>query len=74
MKVINPFIESEVNECTLAAPVHLKANIEDELGKKIPGRDDQKPLEILKMIEDGTLKPSYGKIRGWLCAALNLTP
>lgn len=74
LKVINPFIEAEVNGFTLAAPVHLKVNIEDELGKKIPGRDDQKPLEILKMIEDGSLKPSYGKIRGWLCAALNLMP
>ena len=73
LNVINPFIESEINEYTLAKPVRLKSNIEDELCKQIPGRDDQKPLEVLKMIEDGSLAPFYEKIKGWVCAALNIS-
>lgn len=71
-KVINPFIESEVNQFTLAKPVCLHTNIEEELGKKVPGDAYLKPLEVMKMLERGELKYLYPRIRSWLCSALDI--
>lgn len=71
-KVINSFIESEVNQFTLAKPVCLHTNIEEELGKKVPGDAYLKPLEVMKMLERGELKHLYPKIKSWLCSALDI--
>lgn len=72
--VINPYIEAEVNQFTLAKPVRLERKLEDELGISIPGRDDIKPLQVLKYMDDGTFteKEHFAKLRNIFCKALDL--
>ena len=72
--VINPYIDTEVNEFTLAKPVRLEKKLEDELEISIPGRDDIKPLQVLKYMDDGTFteKKHFAKLRNIFCKALDL--
>lgn len=54
-KVINQLIRDRKTEFTLADPFEFQTCLENYLGLRIPKRDDQKPLQILKALEDGTI-------------------
>ena len=56
--VINQFIRDRKNAFTLANPVEFSGCLETHLGLSLPGRDDQKPIQILKALEDGTIVPN----------------
>tara|TARA_B110000503_G_scaffold81865_1_gene125064 strand:+ start:292 stop:552 length:261 start_codon:yes stop_codon:yes gene_type:complete len=52
---INQLIRDKKNEFTLADPFEFNKCLENHLDLTLPGRDDQKPLQILKALEDKTI-------------------
>lgn len=52
---INQLIRDRKNEFTLAEPFEFNKCLEKHLALTLPGRDDQKPLQILKALEDKTI-------------------
>ncbi len=52
---INQMIRDRKNEFTLAEPFEFDKCLEKHLALALPGRDDQKPLQILKALEDKTI-------------------
>ena len=52
---INQLIRDKKNSFTLASPFEFEKHLENYLGLSLPGRNDQKPLQILKAIEDNTI-------------------
>lgn len=70
-KVINQFIRDKQNDYTLAEPFEFNHNLETHLHLELPGRDDQKPLQILKAIEDFKLSVTQlSELRKAFCDAL----
>lgn len=54
-QAINQLIRDRKNRFTLADPFEFNKCLENHLGLSLPGRDDQKPLQILKALEDSTI-------------------
>lgn len=52
-KVLNLMLKNKVGENCLADIVFVPGCMETFLGKKLPGRNDQKPVQVLKEIETG---------------------
>lgn len=70
-QVINQFIRDRKNEFTLSDPFEFNNNLEGHLNLQLPNRDDQKPLHILKAIEDGSISiAQLQELRGAFCKSL----
>lgn len=70
---INQFIRDRKNPYTLAEPFEFNKCLENHLGIELSKRDDQKPLNILMCIEDGTLTAEQlDGLRTVFCNALGI--
>lgn len=70
---INQLIRDRKNAYTLADPFEFDKCLEHHLNLSLPGRDDQKPLQILKAIEDRTItSEQLSELRDAFCRALAL--
>lgn len=70
---INQFIRDRKNTFTLANPFEFDKCLENHLGLVLPGRDDQKPLQILKALEDRTITADQlGDLRKAFVQALSI--
>ncbi len=68
---INQFIRDRKNEYTLADPFEFKKCLEYHLELTLPGRDDQKPLFILKALEEEKLTvDQLSDLRASFCQSL----
>jgi len=68
---INQLIRDKKNEFTLADPFEFNKCLEDHLDLTLPGRDDQKPLQILKALEDKTItSEQITELRNAFCQSL----
>ncbi len=68
---INQLIRDRKNEYTLADPFEFDKCLEKHLGLSLPGRDDQKPLQILKALEDKAITAEQlKKLRKAFCESL----
>lgn len=71
---VNQFIKSRKNQFTLADPVCFPGCLEKYLGLELPARDDQKPLEILRAINEKKLSDLQLKgLKDIFCNALGIT-
>ncbi len=71
--VINQFIRERKTDFTLADPFEFNKCLENHLGLPIPNRDDQKPLQILKALNDKTITAEQlNQLRVAFCSALNI--
>lgn len=71
--VINQFIRDRKNPYTLAELFEFNKCLENHLGIELSKRDDQKPLNILMCIEDGTLTAEQlDGLRTLFCNALGI--
>lgn len=52
-KAVNEMLKNKTEPHRLAEPVFLEHCMEVFLGKALPGRNDQKPIQILKELEQG---------------------
>lgn len=52
-KAVNEMLRNKIEPSRLAEPVFLKHCMETFLGKPLPGRDDKKPIQMLKELEQG---------------------
>lgn len=68
---INQLIRDRKNEFTLADPFEFNKCLEKHLDLTLPGRDDQKPLQILKALEDKTItSEQITELRKAFCESL----
>ncbi len=68
---INQLIRNRSNTFTLADPFEFDKDLENHLGLSLPGRSDQKPLQILKALEDKLITSGHlSSLRTAFCAAL----
>ena len=52
-KAVNEMLRNQTGQYRLAPAVFIPGNIESFLGKALPRRDDQKPVQMLRMLEAG---------------------
>ena len=72
-QVVNNLIRSRRNKYTLSDPVFISGCIEDMLNLNIPGRNDLKPIEVLRAIEDKTVnEKTLLHFKGFVCQALGM--
>lgn len=72
--VINKLIRDKCNSFTLAPPFEFEVCLEKHLSLNIPGRQDQKPLEILKSMENNLISDeSLTELKRCFCIALSIT-
>lgn len=70
---INQLIRDRKTVFTLADPFEFNKCLENHLSLSLPGRDDQKPLQILKALEDKTITADQlGQLREAFCNALSI--
>ncbi len=68
---INQLIRDRKTEFTLADPFEFNKCLENHLGLSLPDRDDQKPLRILKALEDKAITAEQlRQLREAFCKAL----
>ncbi len=68
---INQLIRDKKNEFTLADPFEFNKCLENHLDLTLTGRDDQKPLQILKALEDKTItSEQITELRNAFCQSL----
>ena len=73
-KVINDLIRRKCNQYTLAQPVEFTDCLERHLELSLPGRPDQKPIQILKVLEnDGLTDSQLSELHAMFCMALGTT-
>ena len=71
--VINQLIRDKNNSYTLAEPFEFDKCLEKHLGLSLPKRNDQKPLQILKDLEEGNISADQlSKLRTAFCTALGI--
>jgi len=74
-KVINDLIRRRCNQYTLGKPAEFKGCLERHLNLPLPGRPEQKPLEILKVLEENSLtEDQLGDLHTMFCTALGIAP
>jgi len=56
-KAVNDMLRNQPGQNRLASAVFIPKNMESFLGKKLPNRNDQKPVQILHALEKGGLMP-----------------
>lgn len=72
-KVLNEMLKNKVGENCLADIVFVPGCMETFLGKKLPGRNDQKPVQVLKEIEaGGVAQDKLGELRRLFLKSLAL--
>lgn len=70
---INQLIRDRKTEFTLADPFEFNKCLESHLGLTLPGRDDQKPLQILKALEDRNITADQlAQLRKAFCKSLDI--
>jgi predicted ATP-dependent endonuclease of OLD family len=70
---INQLIRNKTNNFTLAEPFEFEKCLENHLGLTLPGRDDQKPLQILKALEDELItRDQLSSLRIAFCNTLDI--
>ncbi|MCX8086373.1 MAG: AAA family ATPase [Rhodocyclaceae bacterium] len=57
-KAVNDMLRNKAGKHRLAEPVFIPHCMEKFLGLELPGRDDRKPVQILKSLEDGKIDKS----------------
>ena len=69
--VINQLIRDRKNEFTLAEPFEFSKDLETYLGISLPKRNDQKPLQIIPKLKDGSIAPEkLAQLRKSFCRVL----
>ena len=69
--VINQLIRDRKNEFTLAEPFEFSKDLETYLGISLPKRNDQKPLQIIPKLKDGSIAPEkLAQLRESFCRVL----
>jgi len=69
--VINRFIRDKKNAFSLAGPFEFNGCLEKHLNLTLSGRNDQKPLQVLKAIEDQTItKEQLSELQKAFCDSL----
>lgn len=69
--VINQLVRDKVTSFTLSTAFEFNKCLEHHFALSLPGRDEQKPLMILKSLEDGTLSSeNIDQLREIFCNAL----
>lgn len=72
-KAVNEMLRSKANSHRLAAPEFIPQCMESFLDKPLPGRNDQKPVQVLKELESGGIKQEkLTELRQLFCKALAL--
>lgn len=72
-KAVNEMLRNKAEPSRLAEPVFLNHCMETFLGKPLPGRDDKKPIQILKELEQsGISAEKLDELKGLVLKALAL--
>lgn len=72
-KAVNKMLRNRIGHCQLAPAVFIPTHMESFLGKTLPGRNDQKPVQILRELENGGLKAEkLVALKAKFCEALAL--
>lgn len=72
-KAINQLIRDQKTEFTLAEPFEFNKCLENYLGLSLPGRNDQKPLQILQVLEENRItEDQLKKLRTDFCKTLSI--
>ncbi|HRB98041.1 MAG TPA: AAA family ATPase [Nitrosomonas sp.] len=73
-KAVNEMLRTQGASHRLAPPVFIPTHMESFLGKSLPGRNDQKPVQILRELEAGGLAADkLTALKEKFCEALALT-
>ena len=71
--VINQLIRDRQNEFRLAEPFEFTKDLETYLGISLPDRNDQKPLQIIPKLKDGSITPEMlVLLKDAFCKVLNI--
>jgi len=72
-KAVNEMLRNQVGKHRLAAAVFIPTHMESFLGKELPRRSDQKPVQVLRELESGGLAATkLTALKAQFCAALAL--
>jgi hypothetical protein len=71
-KAVNQMLRHRSGQYRLAAPVFIPTYVEAFLGLNLLGRDDLKPVQILKAMQAGLAVEKLNALRGKFCEALAL--
>jgi putative ATP-dependent endonuclease of OLD family len=72
-KAVNEMLRNQTGQHRLAPAVFIPTHMESFLGKALPGRNDQKPVQVLRELESGGLAIDKLKaLKGKFCEALAL--
>jgi len=55
-KAVNKMLRNQTEQSRLAPPLFIPTHMESFLGKALPGRNDQKPVQILRELEAGSME------------------
>jgi len=73
-KAVNEMLRHRSVQHRLAAPVFIPRHLEAFLGLTLPGRDDLKPVQVMKALEAATLEAEkLNALRNKFCEALALS-
>lgn len=73
-KVVNQMLRNQTGQNRLAPPVFIPTHMESFLGKALPGRNDRKPVQILRKLEAGGMEADrLAALRAKLPKALALS-
>ena len=73
MSLINEMLRNQTGQHRLAPAVFIPTHMESFLGKALPGRNDQKPVQVLRELESGGLAgPKLTALKAKFCEALAL--
>lgn len=72
-KVVNEMLRNQTGQHRLAAAAFIPTHMESFLGKSLPKRPDQKPVQILRELESGGLAADkLTALKSKFCEALAL--
>lgn len=72
-KAVNDMLRNQSGSQRLAPPVFIPTHMESFLGKPLPGRNDQKPVQMLRELENrGINEARLSELRTKFCEALAL--
>ena len=73
-KAVNEMLRNQSGSQRLAPPVFIPTHMESFLGKPLPGRNDQKPVQMLRELENGGINEArLSELRTKFCEALALS-
>lgn len=72
-KAVNEMLRNQIGKCSLAPAAFIPTHMESFLGKALPGRNDQKPVQILRELEaGGVMAERLVALKTKFCEALAL--